>query len=711
MQAPPASPVPASHTPPASPAKEDLKELRHAVSKMALNGKGNPESSPPVTMDQLKELFKSAIVRRTSSGAEGEGYGPDKPANDEKKEETMRVRASKLELKAVREVYDEKAYEYKIVDSPPIAAVGELDEYVIIARTRIDRKTQEPTVYIDVKSTGLRDVLRDMLRDVRSVSLEEDTPQVERNILYHFLPELEAYRNSVVNDGPDTYEQKHMDLLIQHLRQAYKTVTERLHSLLSGRKITYDLLWALFKPNMPVFTTCDGSGEPRCVKYDSGMEKTTVQGVEYFEIHGRYLDFDGEVFGEVSETLRIKKFSGAKRIENLAAHPLEYQEKDMRERLIECGRKFVSMMGSHHCSYDGVAFFQTKRDVERITVRGRIMVDAACFRKNCPSYPRLQSRKPEVVDLFTGQSIQQSVCRVNSNGLDKSEMQDHDFLICSPTVLGFTFTRKCWAEFAISNIQNVRYSPTPFTSLVMPEEKKKVVMALAETVNQVESARLDDVVAGKGLGVTILLHGPPGVGKTLTAEAIAEHQQRPLYLVSAGELSTDAGTLEMQLIQIFQIASHWNAILLLDEADVFVQRRSSLQLERNRLVAIFLRLLEYYDGTFFLTTNLVSDFDGAILDRVHLNLKYYDLQPAARRSIFLNFLDAAGTKIDEAELALFVETKLNGRQIKNTVKLAHSLALQERLPLSAAHIRAALIANGWVIPAKSGLGFDARLYD
>ncbi|OJD26011.1 hypothetical protein ACJ73_02610 [Blastomyces percursus] len=646
---------------PENPAQEDLKELHHALSKMAPNGKCNFGPSP-VTMDQLKEIFESAVERRASS--ETEGKGPVKPENDEKEKEITRIRASKLESKAVREVWNEKAYEYKVVDSPPTMAVSELDEYVFVTRTRIDRRTQEPTVYIDIKS-------------------------VEQNILYHFLPELEAHRESMAE--PDIPERKHVDLLIQHLHDAYKPLTERLHSLLNGRKITYDLLWALFKPNMPVSTTCNGSGKPRCVKYDFGIEKATAQGVEYFEVNGRYLDFDGEVFGEATETMAIKKFYGAKRIENLSAFPLEYHEKNMREQLIACGR--------------------TKQDLKRIPVKGRIMIDAAWFRKNCPNYPRLHTKKPEVMDLFTGQSIQHSACRVNSNGMDTSEMQEDHFLICSPTVLGFTLTRKCWAEFAVSDVLDIKYSVAPFNSLVVPAEKKKVIMALAESVNQIESARLDDVIAGKGLGVTILLHGPPGVGKTLTAEAIAEHQRRPLYSVSAGELSTDAGALEIQFSQIFQIESHWNAILLLDEADVFVQQRSSLQLERNRLVAIFLRLLEYYDGTFFLTTNLVGDFDAAILDRVHLSLKYHDLPPAARKSIFLNFLRAAGTKIDKAELDIFAETKLNGRQIKNTVKLAHSIAFQEKVPLSAAHIRTALVANGWSIPCQSGLGFDESLYE
>ncbi|KAL2371805.1 hypothetical protein RJZ57_003750 [Blastomyces gilchristii] len=223
---------------------------------------------------------------------------------------------------------------------------------------------------------------------------------------------------------------------------------------------------------MSVFTTCNSSGKPRCIKYDFDIEKIMMQSVEYFEVNGCYLNFDSKVFDEVTETMIIKKFYEAK-----------------------------------------VGFYQVKQDLKRISVKSRIMIDAPCFRKNCPNYPRLHIKKPEVMDLFT-------------------------------------------TEFAVSDVQDIKYFMTPFNSLVMPAEKKKVIMTLAESVNQIKSARLDNVIAEKGLGVTILLHGPSSVEKTLTAEAIAEHQQCSLYSVSADKLSTDAGALEIQLSQIFQITSH-----------------------------------------------------------------------------------------------------------------------------------------------------------
>ena len=66
----------------------------------------------------------------------------------------------------------------------------------------------------------------------------------------------------------------------------------------------------------------------------------------------------------------------------------------------------------------------------------------------------------------------------------------------------------------------------------------------------------------------ILLHGDLGVGKTLTAEAIAELLHRPLYSVAVGELGTDTAQLEKSLRQILDVAQIWNAVVLIDEADL-----------------------------------------------------------------------------------------------------------------------------------------------
>ncbi|KAF2258837.1 P-loop containing nucleoside triphosphate hydrolase protein [Lojkania enalia] len=362
-----------------------------------------------------------------------------------------------------------------------------------------------------------------------------------------------------------------------------------------SRQIIYDLLWALFKPNALVYTTYAGTGRPRCVKYNFGEQGQTKSSSKHWKIECRYFDFDGTDFGEASTEVKIHKFRGVRQIDNLPAFPLQYHANasEVEIDLLECGKKFIHLIGTHHCHCNRQAFIIHKGKEVGFPVDSRIIVDAAFFRKMNPSYARPK--------------------RARSTGLEPADVTEDDLLICSPTVPGFSFSKKLWAEFL---------------------EQKEVIMALTEArTNSENGFEFDDVIAGKGRGLIALLHGLPGVGKTFTAEAVAEHLRRPLYSISASEFSAKAGLLEGQLSDIFRIASHWNTILLLDEADVYLERHSSYDLIRNGLVTVFLHKLEYLDGIMFLTTNRVSEFDEAILSRIHLMLKYNELSKNTRKQI------------------------------------------------------------------------------
>lgn len=126
--------------------------------------------------------------------------------------------------------------------------------------------------------------------------------------------------------------------------------------------------------------------------------------------------------------------------------------------------------------------------------------------------------------------------------------------------------------------------------------------------------------------------------------------------------------LDVTLDRIFKIARHFNAILLLDEADVFMEKRSAYHDGHNRLVTIFLRKLEYYEGILFLTTNRLVEFDEAILSRIQLKVKYEGLTKESRREIWTYFLSKASTDkgppvVEGRDLNLLESTVLNGRDV------------------------------------------------
>jgi len=181
-----------------------------------------------------------------------------------------------------------------------------------------------------------------------------------------------------------------------------------------------------------------------------------------------------------------------------------------------------------------------------------------------------------------------------------------------------------------------------------------------------------------------LLHGNPGVGKTLTAEAIAELLHRPLYSVSVGELGTNTAQLEDRLGDILNLAGTWNAVILIDETDIFLEKRTENDIIRNAMVGIFLRLLEYHQGVLFLTTNRVRCFDPAFHSRISVALKYHALDKKAREQIWKTLLDAAN--IEGIATDKLSDHNLNGRQIRTTIRLAQSLAVTAGEKMDLSHI-------------------------
>ncbi len=147
---------------------------------------------------------------------------------------------------------------------------------------------------------------------------------------------------------------------------------------------------------------------------------------------------------------------------------------------------------------------------------------------------------------------------------DLAKLSEDQLWMTWPTLPGFSFTAKKWGEVIVDNVADVVFDDKAFDRLVLAKEKKTLIKSL---VANNSTAAFSDVISGKGGGCIFLLHGKPGVGKTLTAEAIAELLHRPLYSVSVGELGTSTDQLEARLKEILEVASSWDAVILIDEAD------------------------------------------------------------------------------------------------------------------------------------------------
>ncbi|KAK6506459.1 hypothetical protein TWF506_011367 [Arthrobotrys conoides] len=282
--------------------------------------------------------------------------------------------------------------------------------------------------------------------------------------------------------------------------------------------------------------------------------------------------------------------------------------------------------------------------------------------------------------------------------------EDEQYILCPPRVLGYILADKQWAQLQVSLVRDIpRNDPENAwhsrLRLADNQKTKNLLFDLvrshsSSTMNNTEDAdernrlKVNDFIPGKGNGLVILLYGPPGVGKTSTAETIAIATRKPLFSISVSDVGTKAKHVESNLSRIFALATSWQAILLIDEADVFLESRGrgpATSTDKNALVSVFLRVLEYYQGIMFLTTNQIAQFDVAIPSRIHVAIQYQSLKAQQMKDIFVGFikpLDDSDLVEDYQEIMEWLDEDVysigfDGRQIRNIVTTALGLARAE----------------------------------
>jgi AAA+ superfamily predicted ATPase len=230
----------------------------------------------------------------------------------------------------------------------------------------------------------------------------------------------------------------------------------------------------------------------------------------------------------------------------------------------------------------------------------------------------------------------------------------------------------------VDQLTEYKYRTDLAEKLILPTEVRHLVDLLVS-----HRGTFNDIIGGKGGGAIILCAGLPGTGKTLTSEVYSEAMCRPLYSVQCSQLGLSPDELEKQLMIVFARAVRWNAILLLDEADVYVAARGR-DLQQNAIVGVFLRVLEYYAGVMFLTTNRADLVDDAIASRCLARIDYRVPTPENQKRIWRTLADSAGVKLDDVEIDK-IATKfpeLSGRDVKNLLKLGSMVSVADGTPIT-----------------------------
>jgi len=492
-------------------------------------------------------------------------------------------------------------------------------------------------------------------RDTARWYVEED----ELKIKYRRLQNL-------VQSDPKEY--KALQPLLDHVETHIAARMGVFQANVDAGFVTFDNLWLLYYEGQEIVYDDNGAfvaGRIEKAKVNSGWG-----GLRY-AMSIKVLAHDGQKFTETTKHTEIPYFEAGQRINNLPARPVT---PGLKNRLSERGARVLSMIkaGSSYVHYTGECIERSWWGTKRYRADGRVMLDPKTHKKINENYER---RLASGYDDDGADEPQES-------GKPKvNEIGEEDYWRIAPWVAGFSFAAKQWGEFNIEEVQEIQFNTKAYDQLVLPERKvdgleihpKKMIRSLVEH----GAVGFTDVIADKGGGIIFLLHGPPGTGKTLTAEAIADLLERPLYSVSVGELGTKTADLEKNLRMVLEVATMWNAVLLIDEADIFLERRTPRDIERNALVAIFLRMLEYYQGVLFLTTNRVKQFDRAFNSRLSIALHYPDHDLNSRKAIWNNLLLAAKLDPSKFDLKKLASEEINGRQIKHAIRIGMSLAAND----------------------------------
>ncbi|CAE6449296.1 unnamed protein product [Rhizoctonia solani] len=493
--------------------------------------------------------------------------------------------------------------------------------------------------------------------------------------------------------------------LLDFIESHFKETVEELERLKSDGYMSYKLLWAICAPGDIVESKDLATEYPVGMRVESwgyGTEGTkfTMQGATY--------TWDGKVFKQEVVPVEIGFFKGLMKVDQV---PIRIMTDQSKNDLIERGKIYQKYAGIHYLKYDAFVAISTDRGIIKLPGKGRVIIDADGYSRynlNTPggyqptSWNTYPTRMPPPVPYY---SPQQQPRIPHEEYKNDSPLPDEIICLTPPTHKAWSFAAKAWGNILVTNLSEIAFDELAFDQLVLKQEYKKMIKALVETHSGGGDGLAKDLVSGKGGGMVMVLHGKPGTGKTLTAEAVSEHLKCPLYVVSSGELGTEASHLEKQLHDILEMTAAWKAVVLIDEASsIFLEARNTFDLMRNGLVSVFLRVLEYHTGVLILTTNRIRTFDKAFVSRFSIAIHYPDLDQTSRLLIWKEFLLRAGVDIRDTdappstkssyitdeELVLLAKKSFNGRVIKQIVRGAQALSIADKEPLRMPHILAVL---------------------
>ncbi|KAF2770959.1 hypothetical protein EJ03DRAFT_349978 [Teratosphaeria nubilosa] len=511
-----------------------------------------------------------------------------------------------------------------------------------------DQERSEPQLVaeeVHIISDSLRNVLVDLfegnsglrcyLPSVHGGRLVLKSPYI---LHFHFK---DVFKEAVAAfDGSLKAE---FDLFVAYL-QAQTTETEsKIASQFAQQLVSAEYMKYLFGPGELLVDTEDGQSFIKkqmtpLVKID---KTGNIWGCDVEEV-----SFDGSKFTASVRNVLVEAsdpHQGLCKIRNLALYPLRFADRDLEGQLLQRGIFFSECQERKYVKQDSTE-----------NTHARYMIDTATYR----------------IMHNTGNTH-------NSTWHHRVVKSDEDdfFLLLPPWLNGFHMQTKKWYKLPVAKLTPVEWDEDAFENLVWAGDREDI------------DSRKVRAIPHAG----VLRH------QRAHRYSVAEIARKPLYRVTCGDIGTDPQEVENYLESVFTLGHRWGCVVLLDEADVFLAQHTVNNLERNALVSVFLRVLEYYEGILILTSNRVGIFDEAFKSRIQLAIHYKSLTQDQRLQIWANFitrLEKLGEDLDSvnirAKLPALAKHEFKGRQIRNIITTSRQLATFKKEPLGYTHLLRAI---------------------
>lgn len=366
------------------------------------------------------------------------------------------------------------------------------------------------------------------------------------------------------------------------------------------------------------------------------------------QIYCYFIDFDGGKYYPSYQYVTIKKYEGERAVTSLPIYPAKYLKdpEDFFAKQEKSGSEFMNYVNQRHVYHFGWTVMHLpngssirESDKHPEFIDSEFIIDFQEAYQTYPFWNPDNSHTPDLNQTLTAfwstdccsdvsvktrrwaENVKGSVkgkwqheCTLLVDGDSVGRLRRSQFLskdeflsahrrgahikpegsnvrLLTRRLVGFSLRERKFVNVSISSIRQIKEQNDAFNMLELHPGHKLMVRSLVrehfrlkERRERGEETFNQDLIKGKGTGLVFLLHGVPGVGKTATAEAIAQEHKKPLFAITCGDLGVDPTMVERNLTRIFRWATVWGCILLLDEADIFFTRRTPSDLQRNALV-------------------------------------------------------------------------------------------------------------------------------